>query len=82
MRFKKIKLKKHNVTIDITTVIANIFIVIKRITTKAEQEEFIMALKNLFGRKKAENGTACGTACGAGDKKPAACGTACGAGDK
>ena len=61
---------------------ANICIVIKRITTKAEQEEFIMALKNLFGRKKAENGTACGTACGAGDKKPAACGTACGAGDK
>ena len=57
---------------------ANICIVIKRITTKAEQEEFIMALKNLFGRKKAENGTACG----AGDKKPAACGTACGAGDK
>ena len=47
-----------------------------------------MALKNLFGKKDEEkkSGTACGTACGAGDKKPAekpaACGTACGAGDK
>jgi ACGX-repeat protein len=33
----------------------------------------------------AENpGTACGSACGAGDKeeKPSACGSACGAGDK
>ena len=46
-----------------------------------------MALSNLFGwTKKMENtaGSACGTACGAGDKeeKPAACGSACGAGDK
>ena len=50
-----------------------------------------MALSNLFGWNKeaADKGTACGTACGAGDKpatepekKPAACGTACGAGDK
>lgn len=47
-----------------------------------------MALSNLFGwTKKMENQatTACGSACGAGDKteeKPAACGTACGAGDK
>lgn len=46
-----------------------------------------MALKNLFGKdedKKAS--TACGSACGTGDKKPeekpAACGSACGAGDK
>lgn len=42
-----------------------------------------MSLKNLFGKKEAP--AACGTACGAGDKKeekPAACGTACGAGDK
>ena len=46
-----------------------------------------MALSNLFGwTKKMENTatSACGTACGAGDKeeKPAACGSACGAGDK
>jgi hypothetical protein len=43
-----------------------------------------MALKNLFGKKDEEKKS--GTACGAGDKKPAekpaACGTACGAGDK
>lgn len=46
-----------------------------------------MGLKNLFGKKEETKATAaCGTACGAGDKKseekPAACGTACGAGDK
>ncbi len=49
-----------------------------------------MGLKNLFGwGKKAENkvASACGSACGAGDPKPAepkpsACGSACGAGDK
>jgi len=47
-----------------------------------------MALSNLFGwTKKMENTatSACGSACGAGDKpeeKPAACGSACGAGDK
>lgn len=47
-----------------------------------------MSLKNLFDKKETEGkiSAACGTACGAGDKKPdekpAACGTACGAGDK
>lgn len=42
-----------------------------------------MSLKNLFGNGKNEqNATACGTACGTGDKKPSACGSACGAGDK
>ena len=48
-----------------------------------------MALSNLFGwaKKSSAPSTACGSACGAGDKpaeekKPAACGTACGAGDK
>ena len=42
-----------------------------------------MSLKNLFGKGKEEKAaSACGTACGTGDKKPAACGTACGAGDK
>ncbi|CDE44445.1 putative uncharacterized protein [Clostridium sp. CAG:411] len=47
-----------------------------------------MALANIFGwnkKKEAQESTACGTACGAGDKpaeKPAACGTACGASDK
>lgn len=53
-----------------------------------------MALSNLFGwAKKNEEAvaSACGSACGAGDKsvsegnteeKPAACGAACGAGDK
>lgn len=52
-----------------------------------------MALSNLSGwNEKAEIvSSACGTACGAGDKndsegskeeKPTACGTACGAGDK
>lgn len=60
-----------------------------------------MALSNLFGwNKKTEDApaSACGSACGAGDKpaetpaacgaadkpeeKPAACGSACGAGDK
>ena len=47
-----------------------------------------MALSDLFGwRKKAdaEPASACGTACGAGDKSeenPSACGSACGAGDK
>ena len=41
-----------------------------------------MALLNIFGwneKEKKQAGTACGTACGAGDKqeeKPAACGTA------
>lgn len=47
-----------------------------------------MALSNLFGwAKKSDEAvaSACGSACGAGDKpeeKPAACGSACGAGDK
>lgn len=43
-----------------------------------------MSLKNLFGKQSDEvqAASACGTACGSGDKKPAACGTACGAGDK
>ena len=46
-----------------------------------------MSLLNLFGWKKAETeaGSACGTACGAGEKPEktsAACGTACGASDK
>ncbi len=47
-----------------------------------------MALSNLFGWNKkmeAAPASACGSACGAGDKpeeKPAACGSACGAGDK
>lgn len=47
-----------------------------------------MALSNLFGwneKMKSTAVTACGTACGAGDKpeeEPAACGSACGAGDK
>lgn len=44
-----------------------------------------MALKNLFGKTMKAASTACGSACGAGDKKeerPAACGPACGAGDK
>jgi ACGX-repeat protein len=51
-------------------------------------EVIIMALSNLFGwTKKNEEvvASACGSACGAGDKpeeKPAACGSACGAGDK
>ena len=52
-------------------------------------EVTIMALSDLFGwNKKAEASvpaTACGSACGAGDKPaetPAACGSACGAGDK
>ena len=42
-----------------------------------------MSLKNLFHKtNQASAASACGTACGTGDKKPAACGTACGAGDK
>ena len=47
-----------------------------------------MALKNLFHKEAREKAAAaaCGTACGAGEKKPqeqpAACGTACGTGDK
>lgn len=46
-----------------------------------------MSLKNLFGKQSDEvqAASACGTACGSGDKKPgqpAACGTACGSGDK
>ena len=46
-----------------------------------------MSLKNLFDKEKEEKAaSACGTACGTGDKKqeekPAACGTACGTGDK
>lgn len=48
------------------------------------QEVQKMALSNIFGWNNEENkqtGSACGTACGAGDKK-AACGSACGAGDK
>ena len=58
------------------------------------KEELIMALKNLFGwsrRTEAKASSACGSACGAGDKPAepsSACGaadpkpTACGAGDK
>ena len=53
------------------------------------KEELIMALKNLFGwsrKTEAKASSACGSACGAGDKpaepKPTACGSACGAGDK
>lgn len=44
-----------------------------------------MALSNLSEwNEKAETvSSACGTACGSGDKeKPAACGSACGSGDK
>lgn len=48
-----------------------------------------MALSNLFGWNRNVNEaaslSACGSACGAGDKtdeKPTACGSACGAGDK
>ncbi len=42
-----------------------------------------MSLKNLFHKEtEGKAASACGTACGAGDKKPTACGTACGAGDK
>ena len=57
-----------------------------------------MALKNLFGwnhKAEVKAASACGTACGAGDKpaeqpsacgaadpKPTACGSACGAGGK
>lgn len=58
------------------------------------KEELIMALKNLFGlsrKTEAKASSACGSACGAGDKPAepsSACGaadpkpTACGAGDK
>ena len=51
------------------------------------KEDNIMSLKNLFHKNKEEKAaSACGTACGTGDKKPeekpAACGTACGTGDK
>ena len=47
------------------------------------KEDTIMSLKNLFHKtNQASAASACGTACGTGDKKPAACGTACGAGDK
>ena len=58
------------------------------------KEELIMALKNLFGwsrKTEAKAPSACGSACGAGDKPAepsSACGaadpkpTACGAGDK
>lgn len=48
------------------------------------KEELIMALKNLFGwsrKTEAKASSACGSACGAGDK-PTACGSACGTGDK
>lgn len=47
-----------------------------------------MSLKNLFSKNEPEGKApaACGSACGASDKKsegkPSACGTACGAGDK
>ena len=42
-----------------------------------------MALKNLFHKHEEKSpASACGSACGTGDKKPTACGTACGAGDK
>ncbi len=47
-----------------------------------------MALSDLFGwarKKEGEAPSACGTACGAGDRpeeKPTACGSACGAGDR
>ena len=52
------------------------------------KEDKLMALSNLFGWGKTAHATAssaCGSACGAGDKpaeKPTACGSACGAGDK
>ena len=52
------------------------------------KEDNIMALKDLFGwgqQARTAAPTACGSACGAGDKpaeKPTACGSACGAGDK
>lgn len=56
---------------------------------KKYKEELIMGLKNLFdwGSKAEVKATsACGSACGAGDKpaepKPTACGSACGAGEK
>ena len=39
-----------------------------------------MALKNMFGRN--DVSSACGSACGSGDKKASACGSACGSGDK
>ena len=54
----------------------------------AHQERSIfmkMALSNIVGWNENTTASACGTACGAGDKteeKPAACGSACGAGDK
>ena len=44
-----------------------------------------MALSNLSDWTEGKAASACGTACGAGDKpeeKPASCGSACGAGDK
>lgn len=44
-----------------------------------------MALSNLIGWNETSVTSACGSACGAGDKpeeKPAACGSACGASDK
>ena len=56
---------------------------------KKDKEELIMGLKNLFGwgsKIEVKAASACGSACGAGDKpaepKPTACGSACGAGDK
>ena len=43
----------------------------------------MMSLKNLFHKNKEEKAaSACGSACGTGDKKPTACGSACGTGDK
>lgn len=81
------KVKKNNVTIDITTRSAIIYVVMINITLKyiLFKEETEMALKNLFGKAMMAAPAACGSACGAGDKKeekPAACGSACGTGDK
>ena len=49
------------------------------------KEDNTMALSNLSDWTEGKAASACGIACGAGDKpeeKPAACGSACGAGDK
>jgi len=46
-----------------------------------KKEETRMALSNLNGWVNNDM-QASGTACGAGDTKPAACGSACGAGDE
>lgn len=65
---------------------------------RKSKEELIMGLKHLFGwgsKAEVKAASACGSACGAGNKpaepssacgaaapKPTACGSACGAGDK